>query len=233
MNWKWWSKYFFNIDTIIVIFIILLVLYFFITREKKSHKFSIGDYGLVNGNKKLKTRKKKRKPKFNKHEEECRRIFQELFGVRFKSIRPEWLKNPVTGRNLELDGYNPNIKTLKGVGLAFEYDGEQHAKYNEHFHRSGPDEFIYQTTKDDFKNFKCKERGVLLIRIPHFVAFPDLDRYIKSELKRNNVSPFGRRSRSDASIPSNRGIFRNYDKNDNEDELGWFFNKNMYDYRSV
>jgi hypothetical protein len=41
-----------------------------------------------------------------------------LTGYRFKSVRPGWLENPLTGRNLELDCYNEYLK------LALEYNGK-------------------------------------------------------------------------------------------------------------
>jgi hypothetical protein len=198
MNWKEWFKYYFlNIDAVIAMCIFAAVVYFLITQKRKKCKF-MGLNGDIKTGKKKKVRKtgkakkvgKKntRGVKLNKHEEECRRIFQELYGKRFKSVRPEWLRNPVTGKNLELDGFCPDIETSKGVGLAFEYDGEQHSKFNSHFHRGGPDEFVYQVKKDTWKDMKCKERGVTLIRIPHFVAFTDLRRYIIHELERQKVT---------------------------------------------
>jgi len=193
MNWKWWSKYVLNIDTIVAIVIFVMVLYFIFTRKRKRYKFqgldghSFSDRLKSDPSGDGQRRPKTRKRKLNKHEEECRRIFQDIFGVRFKSVRPKWLKNPVTKRNLELDGYNPSLATPIGKGLAFEYDGEQHSKFNPHFHTSGVDEFKYQVKKDEWKDMKCKERGVMLVRIPHFVAFQDLDRYIREELKRLRV----------------------------------------------
>ena len=65
-----------------------------------------------------------------------------------------------------------------------------HSNYVPHFHKNGVQEFEYQVMKDTWKDEKCKEKGVMLIRIPHFVAFHDLERYIKMILKRKwNVSP--------------------------------------------
>jgi len=55
-----------------------------------------------------------------KDEKECRVIFEKITGCKFPSKRPNFLKNPKTGFNLELDGYCEELK------LAFEYDGEQH-----------------------------------------------------------------------------------------------------------
>jgi len=191
--WEWCKKYVFNIDTIIILCIFFLVLYFIFTRKRKTYKFQglnqqeDEDESDQEENKKYKKKKKKR-VKFNKHEEECRRIFQNVFRAKFKSVRPDWLKNPVTNKNLELDGYNETIKTHLGIGLAFEYDGAQHAKYSpNHFHKNGVNEFVYQVKKDEWKDMRCKQKGVLLIRIPHFVAYEDLERYIRSELNRKNV----------------------------------------------
>lgn len=130
-----------------------------------------------------------RRHKRNKHEEKCRDIFQDTFKAPFKSVRPDWLKNPVTGKNLELDGFNKDIKTPVGTGLAFEYDGEQHAKYNRHFHRKGPIEFEYQVKKDTWKDLKCKERGILLMRIPHYIDYYDLESYIKDKLRTLGILP--------------------------------------------
>jgi hypothetical protein len=184
---SWIKRYVLNLDAIIAICLVAVVVYFILTRKKKKYKFQ----GLTPDDEFQQRRavvKKKKAKKLNKHEEECRRIFQEMFGVKFSSCRPSILRNPVTGKNLELDGYNADIVTPLGKGLAFEYDGEQHSKFNSHFHQGGPDEFVYQVKKDSWKDLKCKEHKILLIRIPHFVAFQDLRRYIRNELDRQKVS---------------------------------------------
>lgn len=123
--------------------------------------------------------KTKKQPKLNKHEELCRSIFEKLLNKKFPSVRPSFLKNPVTGANLELDGYCEELK------IAFEYDGEQHSKYNPHFHRNGPKEFVYQVKKDDYKTKKCKLEGITLIRIPHYVHESELEQYITRQLKKH------------------------------------------------
>ena len=137
---KW--EYIFNIDTIAVILLITAVVYCFLTtkRKRKKYKFhGIGDngwnvsegsnfwnYGLSERRRKRRIRRPRRK---NKHEERCREIFQDIYAEHFKSVRPNWLKNPVTKKNLELDGYCSRIRTPLGHGLAFEYDGAQHSRY--------------------------------------------------------------------------------------------------------
>ena len=127
--------------------------------------------------------------KKNKHEEKCREIFERVFKKKFVSVRPDWLKNPATKRNLELDGYCPDVQTPIGRGVAFEYDGEQHANPRAYFSR-GPLDFRYQMKKDSWKDHKCREKRVTLIRIPHFVPFDDLEVYIKRELAKRGINPY-------------------------------------------
>lgn len=52
-----------------------------------------------------------------KMERICKITLEILTGYRFESVRPDWLRNPLTGRNLELDCYNDTLK------LALEYNG--------------------------------------------------------------------------------------------------------------
>lgn len=187
---KWWRR-FLTIDTIAILIIVVAVLYcFFTSKRRKKYKFTAFDHAsnlLSNAEASSRRKRRTKKKKINKHEERCREIFQSIFKQPFKSVRPNWLKNPATGKNLELDGFCPYIQTPMGRGLAYEYDGQQHAKYTPHFHRNGPQEFIYQVKKDSWKDMKCKQNGVLLIRIPHFVPFHDLERYIKLQLKNKGL----------------------------------------------
>ena len=101
-------------------------------------------------------------------------------------MRPDWLKNPWTYQNLELDGYNPDIVTPKGKGLAFEYDGVQHSRFTPLFH-SCVDDFEYQVMKDSLKDEMCKDEGVLLIRIPHYVCYWHLKPFIIGKLVMKGV----------------------------------------------
>jgi len=200
-------RYYINLDMIVYIVIIFLVIYFFffIDKRKRKYKFQgIGNSGFdvdsaKNEWKEIKTRvKKPRQKRINKHEERCREIFEDIFGKPFKSVKPQWLKNPVTGRKLELDGFCPGIKTHLGYGLAFEYDGIQHSQYNKYFHKNGPQEFMYQVKKDSWKDMRCKQENILLVRIPNFIAFHDLERYIKVKLQRHGLFPPNRFNQSPA-----------------------------------
>jgi len=115
-------------------------------------------------------------PKKWENQEKCRKSFEEVFyPKKFPSSRPDWLKNPLTGQNLELDGYN------KELNIAFEYDGKQHHEYVKHFHKDKKD-WKYQQEKDLWKDNKCRENCVNLIRIPYTIKKKDIDRFIFSEL---------------------------------------------------
>jgi hypothetical protein len=117
-----------------------------------------------------------RGPRESKGEAECRRVLELLFQKPFKSQRPDFLRNPVTGGNfnLELDCYNDNMK------LAVEYNGVQHYKYSPYFHKSN-EHFMNQKYRDDMKRRICKEHGVTLIEVPYTVKLHDIKDFIVKE----------------------------------------------------
>jgi hypothetical protein len=117
--------------------------------------------------------------KQSKGEVECRRVLETLFNRLFKSQRPDFLRNPVTGGNfnLELDCYNSDMK------LAVEYNGIQHYKYNPYFHRNN-EHFMNQKYRDDMKRRICKEHGITLIEVPYTVKLPDIKNFIINACKK-------------------------------------------------
>ena len=123
---------------------------------------------------------KKRKSIPKKHETRCRIILENLFKSPFISIRPDFLKYPKTGKNLELDMYNEDLK------LALEYDGIHHRKFTEIFHKTEQD-FFNQQDRDQFKEEICRELGITLIRVPDTVKYDDLEEYIKNELDKKGI----------------------------------------------
>lgn len=117
-----------------------------------------------------------RGPRESKGETECRRVLELLFNRPFTSQRPDFLRNPVTGGNfnLELDCYNAGMK------LAAEYNGVQHYKYSPYFHKSN-EHFMNQKYRDDMKRRICKEHGVTLIEVPYTVKLHDIKNFIVKE----------------------------------------------------
>jgi hypothetical protein len=170
----WLNLEFLSMALTIVVFIWVVV-------KARKRKYAYGGMNSIEFT--VNNTEKKNESKF---ENKCRVIFEKLFNKRFISCRPAWLKNPITGRNLELDGFCESISTPLGRGIAFESDGAQHAQYSRAFHRSEK-EFLYQVKKDSFKSKKCIERGILLIRIPHFVTGGDIEPYIVKQLTKNGV----------------------------------------------
>lgn len=152
---------------LIISILIIIICYFFTHQEE----YKGIQYNLISSQ----PIKKKRVPK--KHETECKRIIENIFKTPFTTVRPNFLKNPKTGKNLELDMYNPNLK------LAIEYQGAQHRTYTPFFHKSYTD-FLDQIDRDNYKKKRCTEEGIDLICVPDTVKYEELGSYIMNELKK-------------------------------------------------
>ena len=168
-----------SIEVIVGIIVICTAVYLHFTKfHRKKYPFQ----GLSNDIiKKLQNQKplviRKRGRSTSAKEEKARKILTKIYNKSFPPIRPNFLKNPTTGKNLEIDCYNDELK------LGVEFNGIQHSKYTPHFHRN-TGEFLYQVAKDDFKANKCKMLNITLIQIPHFVHINDLERYLRIKLQK-------------------------------------------------
>ncbi len=112
-----------------------------------------------------------------------RQTLEEIFpGVTFPSVRPNFLRYPETGQNLEFDVYNETLR------LAVEYNGIQHYEVTKPFHKS-KDDLIAQQKRDAFKAAKANELGIDLLVIPYTVKDEDLPDMIRAW-----VSQLGRSS---------------------------------------
>lgn len=108
-------------------------------------------------------------------EAECKRVLEKYFNKPFHKYRPNFLNNPITDNNLELDCYNEE------VGLAVEYNGAQHYKYTPYFHKS-KEAFHNQQYRDYIKRDLCKKNGIRLIEVPYTVKVHDIENYILGKL---------------------------------------------------
>lgn len=111
--------------------------------------------------------------KQSKGEEECLRVVRKIFPHEFKvQQRYDFMRNPETGRCLELD-----ISELTVLRLAIEYNGRQHYFFTKRFHNTIED-FHAQLRRDETKRQLCAEHGLYLIEVPYNVAIRDIERYI-------------------------------------------------------
>ena len=110
----------------------------------------------------------------SKGETLCREVATKVFGKSFKKIRPDFLKNNVTGHNLELDIYNEELK------VAIEYNGQQHYKYVPFFHKNY-EHFLNQKYRDEIKKMLCKQEGIYLIEISYETDPTDIETTIRLE----------------------------------------------------
>ena len=121
--------------------------------------------------------KKSDKRKFFKGEAKLRKVLESLmYPHKFPSVKPVFLRNPKTGRLLELDCYCENLK------LCVERDGEQHKKYNKFFHKNGPQDFYDQQERDLFKDAMLRARGIRMVRIPSSVEDEDIYQYLAQHI---------------------------------------------------
>ncbi len=116
-----------------------------------------------------------RVPKRSMGETECMLVLEELFNTKFHTVRPFFLKFPETGRNLELDCYNSELR------LAVEYMGSQHYRWPS-FPGFTREQFYSQHRRDHFKIEKCNEYGIHLITVPYTVKLEDIRNYILEKI---------------------------------------------------
>ena len=92
----------------------------------------------------------------SKGAEELLAIVQEIFPHQ----RVELEYNVATRGGLFLDIYLPRLK------VGFEYDGQQHFEYCEHFHGSR-ENFLRARRRDAEKDELCEQQGITLIRVAY------------------------------------------------------------------
>lgn len=101
--------------------------------------------------------------KQSKGEDIVAEVFQDIIQKQVqRNVRPDFLRNPETGKALELDCYDEEYK------IAVEYNGIQHYKYPSAFHKSEK-QFYDQVYRDRLKKKLCDEADVYLIPIPYWV----------------------------------------------------------------
>jgi hypothetical protein len=116
--------------------------------------------------------------KISKCEMVCKEAIEEIYNKPFLCVRPNFLKNPETKRNLELDLYNDELK------IAVEMNGIQHYKWPNYTGMTKK-QFINQIRRDRFKVEACDANGVYLITVPYTVPPDKVKKYIWNHLPEN------------------------------------------------
>lgn len=169
MSFKnFWNKWGY---LILLIISILIILIFSFLKKKDS------DSNFVYKNFKPSVSKKRSPPTESKGEIECKRVMEKLYNKPFLKIRPNFMMNSQTGKNLELDLYNPELK------IAVEYSGQQHYKYIPYFHKNYQ-VFLDQKSRDEMKKNRCKEYDILLIEVPYTIDISEIENFLINELKK-------------------------------------------------
>jgi hypothetical protein len=112
----------------------------------------------------------------SKGELACKQAIESIFNKKFEKIRPDFLKNVVTGKNLELDLYNQEL------GLCVEMNGRQHYEYVPYFHKN-KEAFYNQRYRDEIKKMKCVENGIKFIEVPYTVKESDVYGFILKKVR--------------------------------------------------
>jgi hypothetical protein len=79
-----------------------------------------------------------------------------------RNIRPAFLCNPETGKNMEIDCFSEEY------AVAVEYNGVQHYKFPSVFYKNEKD-FNDQVYRDKLKKKLCDENDIYLIVVPYWV----------------------------------------------------------------
>lgn len=111
-------------------------------------------------------------------EAECCAIMENIYGVPFTTVRPDFLVNPETGKNLEIDCYNHDLR------IGVEYNGPTHYKWPNQYPQTY-EQFIAQVRRDQYKIDACDAAGVYLITVPYDVPREWLREYITYYLPEN------------------------------------------------
>lgn len=113
--------------------------------------------------------------KCSKGEMMCKVTLEKIYGVPFRNTRPDFLKNPETNHNLELDCYNEDLK------IAVEYNGPQHYKWPNKCH-DNIEQFEKQVNHDKLKHEMCLLNGVHLIEVPYNIPLQNIPSFILQNL---------------------------------------------------
>ena len=107
-----------------------------------------------------------KRPKWSREEKLRRAVEACLAPLKWPSVRPAWLKNPKTGKCMELDLF------CRDARVAIEAQGGQHSRFVPWFHQTYAN-YLAMRERDRLKAALCKKMGVRLIYCPSKRDLPD------------------------------------------------------------
>jgi hypothetical protein len=113
--------------------------------------------------------------KGSKSEEICRTTFEQIFGFKFRKVRPKWLRNS-RNKQMEIDGF------CQELNIGFEYQGIQH--FGKQFYGTSLEQRI---ADDEVKAKLCRQNGVKLFIIDYRMEYSDFPSQIKIQAKELGV----------------------------------------------
>lgn len=170
-NWlnSLWQNY--GWQVLVVGSLVLIFFFWLFWRRNKKGSYS-QSYYYGGGNK-----KKRGIPRQSKKETKCKIILENIFKRPFNKIRPAFLKNKITGKNLEIDCYCADLR------LGLEFNGKQHYEFVPVMHKT-KDAFRAQQYRDHMKKEMCEKQGIKLIEVPYWIPEDNLQAYIVQELRK-------------------------------------------------
>ncbi len=167
---KFWNAHSFEI---VIVMAVVFIFIYWLTRRNKQGTYS-STYSYL-------PKKKSKFPRQSRGEMQCRSVLQRLFNKPFPNVRPEFLKNDVTGKKLEIDCYNAELR------LGIEYSGVQHYKFVKGMQKNYQD-FLNQRYRDEMKKKMCRDAGVTLIEVPYTVKLQDIEKYLRTRLRQHGYN---------------------------------------------
>jgi hypothetical protein len=113
--------------------------------------------------------------KLSKGEKICLDTLESYYQKKFYRVRPSFLRNPETGKNLEIDCFNAEL------GIGVEYNGKQHYHYPS-FPGDTKEKFVKRIKRDLLKLKVCKSLNVYIIVVPYNISERDIPEFIISRL---------------------------------------------------
>lgn len=166
-----WKKN--RIKIIMTVFLVIIIICYYYNQDEGtwSENLNLSDVDLFNS-------LALKDPVFTKQSKGeiiCRKYLERVFNKPFPSVRPDFLKNEITGKNLEIDCFNQELM------LGIEYNGQQHYKFIPGMHKNF-ESFRLQQYRDSMKQKKCKEYGINLIVVPYMIPHQSIENYIREQL---------------------------------------------------